>query len=78
MSSKDEIEPITAAERMRDYRRRRRNGFRCVRVLLHKAEISSLIERGFLPSELSHDLVAIEGAFDAFVHEALDPEHQKD
>jgi hypothetical protein len=78
MKSKDEIVPITAAERMRNHRRRRRNGFRCMRVLLHKAEISSLIERGFLPSELSHDLGVIEGALDAFVHEALDPEHQKD
>jgi hypothetical protein len=41
-------EPVPAAERMRRYRKRRRNGLRCVRVILHETEIDSLIEKGFL------------------------------
>ena len=39
-------EPVPAAERMRRYRKRRRNGLRCVRVILHETEIDSLIEKG--------------------------------
>jgi hypothetical protein len=64
---------VSPAERMRDHRRRRRNGLRCMRVLLHETEIDLLIERGFLTPEHRHDRNAVEGALDAFVHDALGP-----
>jgi hypothetical protein len=74
--SADAAHSTSARERMRDYRRRRRHGYRCLRVLLHEEEIGSLITRGFLGPEHRHDQGAIEGALDAFVHDALDPAHQ--
>ena len=42
MNSKGRGEPVTAAERMRAHRSRRRNGLRCVRLLLHETEIDRL------------------------------------
>jgi hypothetical protein len=47
MSSKAPKGPLPAAERMRVHRTRRRNGLRCVRILLHETEIDSLVEKGF-------------------------------
>jgi hypothetical protein len=73
MNSKSRREPVTTAERMRDHRRRRRNGLRCMRILLHKREIDALIERGYLTAEYRHDQEAVEGAIDAFVHYVLGP-----
>ena len=47
MKTKAKI-PVTAAERMRRFRTRRRNGLCSVRVLLHLTEIDALVDRGFL------------------------------
>ena len=71
MSSNDSKEPLTAAERMRVYRKRRGNGFRCVRVLLHETEINSLVDRGFLKQERRHVQGAVESAINGFVLCAL-------
>ena len=38
--------PVTAAERMRRLRARRRNGLRSLRVLLTETEIDSLVDKG--------------------------------
>ena len=57
--SKGRREPFIAAERMRAYRERRRNGLRCMRILLHETEIDSLISKGFLKKERRHDLNAV-------------------
>ena len=72
-SSRGQREPIAAAERMRVYRTRRRNGLRCVRVLLHETEIDQLVQQGFLKPERRHDHDAVENAMGAFVCGALGP-----
>ena len=61
MSSEGTKEPVSAAERMRGYRARRRNGLHYVRILLHETEIDSLIGKGFLEQERRHDPNASEG-----------------
>jgi len=37
-----------AAERMRRHRKRRRNGLRCLRIVLRETEIDTLVRNGFL------------------------------
>jgi hypothetical protein len=66
MSNKSK-ESVSAAERMRHYRKRRRNGLRSVRVLLHETEIDSLIDQGFLKEERRDDGNAIEKAIGGFI-----------
>ena len=48
-----------AAERMRHYRERRRQGLRCLMVELSKAEIDGLIREGLLPAELRNEPFAL-------------------
>jgi hypothetical protein len=54
MTGAPSLQPATAAApspgavRMARYRRRRRNGLRCLLVELRKAEIEVLIRRGYL------------------------------
>jgi hypothetical protein len=52
---------------MRVSRERRRNGLRCVRVLLHETEIDSLISKGFLKQERRHNPKAVQDAIDGFI-----------
>ena len=61
----------SAAERMRIYRKRRRNGLRSVRILLHDTEIDSLISKGFLKPERRHNHTAVENAVNAFIWSTL-------
>jgi hypothetical protein len=51
-----------AAERMRRYRKRRRNGLRCVRLGLHETEIDAPFKRGLLPEQHRDRMEAIEQA----------------
>jgi hypothetical protein len=68
MSTKSTKAPSpTVAERMRLSRERRRNGLWCVPVLLHEAEIDSLILKGFLKPELRHSRTALETAIGRFI-----------
>jgi hypothetical protein len=69
--------PITAAERMRLLRIRRRNGLRYMRVLLHETEIDSLIDKGFLKEERREDQDAVQNAINAFICYALAPPEEK-
>jgi hypothetical protein len=57
-----------AAKRMRETRRRRANGLRCVIVEIRDTEIDALIGRGLLPSERRNSKMAISSA----LHEILD------
>ena len=59
---------------MRASRERRRNGLRCVQVLLHETEIDSLIRKGFLKHERRHNPNAVQNAIDTFICFALGPE----
>ena len=67
MSSKTR-KPVSAAERMRLLRMRRRNGLRWVRVMLHDTETNYLMEKGFLTPERRHDHAAIEKAICEFIY----------
>jgi hypothetical protein len=63
----------TTADRMRLYRARRRNGLRCIQILLHDTEIDALIRKGFLkPDRRAHER-AVERAIGAFVCAELGP-----
>ena len=57
----------SAAQRMRDSRKRRRNGLHCISVLLHETEIDGLVGRGHLRSEQRGNRNAIKDALDVFV-----------
>jgi hypothetical protein len=51
-----------AAERMRHYRERRRQGLRCLMIELSKAEIDGLVRQGLLPAELRNEPFAVSWA----------------
>ena len=63
--------PYSAAERMRRFRRRRRNGMVSVRVQLGAADIDALITNGYLNPEERADLKAVAAATDGFISDAL-------
>jgi hypothetical protein len=69
--------PVSAAERMRLLRARRRNGLRCVIVMLHETEIDCLLEKGFLTPERRRDHAAIENAIGEFICYALGPQEEQ-
>ena len=60
--------PSAAAERMRLYRKRKRDGLLCVNVQLRVTEVDELVSRGLLTSEMRNDRVAIADA----LHEHFD------
>jgi hypothetical protein len=60
------------AERMRAYRKRRRQGLRYVRILLHESEIDSLIRVGVLKDEQRCEPEWLQTAVLALVYRALD------
>jgi hypothetical protein len=51
-----------AAERMRHYRERRRQGLRCLMIELPEAEIDGLIREGLLPTKLRNEPFAVSWA----------------
>jgi hypothetical protein len=57
--SEDNVVHLSAAERMRAYRRRRRYGLRCVDVQVGRAELDGLVEKGYLPPDKREDVHAI-------------------
>jgi len=59
--------PVSAAQRMRDSRKRRRNGLHCISVLLHETEIDGLVAKGHLRAEQRGNRKAIKDALDGFV-----------
>jgi hypothetical protein len=70
--------PVTAAERMRRFRNRRRNGLCSVRVLLHVTEIDGLVQKGFLKPERRHDQDAVESAINSFICYAFAPAEEEE
>jgi hypothetical protein len=63
---------LSAAERMRVHRQRRRDGLRCLTIELRETEIAALIRRGMLKAEERHDLDAIRDAVHAHLDRTLD------
>jgi hypothetical protein len=57
-----------AAERMRLYRKRRRDGIQYVRIPLHVADIDDLIRMGLLKEEERHDAEALQTAVLSLVY----------
>jgi hypothetical protein len=72
MSSNPTKASFTAAERVRLYRKRRREGMRYVRVLLSAPEIDSLVRMGLLRQERRRDPEALQDAVGALFDWALD------
>ena len=60
-----------AAERMRLHRERRRNGLRCLTVLLRETEVDALIRMGFLLAETRHDNVEVMDAIHRYFDQTL-------
>jgi hypothetical protein len=60
-----------AAERMRRYRERRRDGLRCVTIEVHDGEIDALARNGFLKTDTRNDPRAIEMALYEFLERTL-------
>jgi hypothetical protein len=61
-----------AAERMRLYRKRRREGLQFVRIPLHVTEIDDLIRMGELEEDQRHDVEALQAAVLGLFHIAMD------
>jgi hypothetical protein len=72
MSSNPTNASFTAAERMRLYRKRRREDMQYVRVLLSAPEIDSLVRMGLLKQERRRDPEALQDAVWALLDWALD------
>ena len=68
-----ELLPLTAAERMARYRKRKKVGVRCITVELRKAEIAGLVRAGLLNSDESNDVSALKAALYRHFEETLDP-----
>ena len=61
-----------AAERMRRYRERRRDGLRCLTIELRVTEIDALARNGFLKTDARNDLYSIQMALYEFLERTLD------
>ena len=64
--------PSPAAERMRAFRKRRRQGMHSIRITIHVTQINKLIRKGFLSQEDRGDLNALEWAIDGVISTVLD------
>jgi hypothetical protein len=62
----------TAAERMRAYRKRRREGMHHVRVALHVTEIDALVRLRLLRHERRQDPEALQVAVTTLIYQVLD------
>ena len=54
--------PSPAAQRMRRYRKQRRQGLRCVRILLDETDIDALIRLRLLKEDQRQDVEALQTA----------------
>ena len=62
---------MSAAERMRRHRERRRLGLRCLWVELHEEELDALVQCGLLDPKLRNDENAIVDALYAHLERTL-------
>jgi len=61
-----------AAQRMRRYRKQRRQGLRSVRVLLDETDIDALIRMRHLKEDQRHDVEALQTAILSLLYRAED------
>ena len=59
-----------AAQRMRRYRKQRRQGLRCVRILLDETDIDVLIRMRLLKEHQRHDVEALQTAVIGLLYRA--------
>jgi hypothetical protein len=59
-----------AAQRMRRYRKQRRQGLRCVRILLDETDIDALIRMRLLKEHQRHDVEALQTAVIGLLYRA--------
>jgi len=72
LSSAEPATRTAAAERMRRYRQRRRDGLRCLIIELRETEIDDLIRKGLLKSETRNDPRAVIDALYSHLDNTLD------
>ena len=72
-SAASELLPLTAAERMARYRKRKKVGLRCVTIEIRKAEIAGLVRAGLLDARETNDVPALKAALYRHLEETLDP-----
>ena len=65
--------PLSAAERMTLYRKRKIGGLRCVMLEVRKSEIAGLVRAGLLDKNESNDLWALKATLYRHLEETLDP-----
>jgi hypothetical protein len=65
--------PSLSTPRARLSKQRKRQGLRCITVLLHRAQIGYLVRKGFLDDDQRGDREAVRRAFDGFLYDALMP-----
>jgi hypothetical protein len=63
---------LTAAERMRAHRQRRRDGMRCLTIEVRETEIDALIRKGTLKADARNDPYAVRDALYAHLEATLD------
>ena len=66
------LPPLTAAERMRAHRQRRRDGLRCLTLEIRDEELDALIGKGMLKADARNDADAIRDALYAHLDHTLD------
>jgi hypothetical protein len=71
MNSEARKKLSSVAKRMRDYRERRRDGWRCVRLTIHEGNVKALVEKGYLEPQSCEDREALEIAIDNFINREL-------
>jgi hypothetical protein len=64
--------PLSAAERMRRHRQRRRGGLTHMAIDLRRSEIDGLVRLGFLSAETRNDVTAIRNGLYLFFEGMLD------
>jgi hypothetical protein len=67
----DHRRAMSAAERMRRHRERRRKGLRCLLIQLGETEINALICQGLLKPEMRNNPGAVRKAFYTFLDGTL-------
>jgi hypothetical protein len=70
---KTEAARETAAERMRRCRARRRAGYRCLTIELHRDEIDAFVQRGLLRIDDVEDPDAIATALYGYLEASIGP-----
>jgi hypothetical protein len=66
------LPPLSAAERMRAHRQRRRDGMRCLTLEIRDGEIDALIRKKMLKADARNDQHAIRNALYAHLERTLD------